>query len=44
MYSCVRNTQVVQGHECAPIAVTYNNAVSIEETDELKPVVDDTDE
>lgn len=37
-------TTVVQGHECAPIAVPYNNPVSIEETGELKPVVDSTNE
>ena len=40
----IRNTTVVQGHECAPIAVPYNNAASIEETGELKPVVDSTNE
>ena len=40
----IRNTLVVQGHECAPIAVPYNNAVSIEETGEVKPVEDDTNE
>ena len=40
----ITSTQVVQGHECAPIAVTYNNAISIEETGEVKPVVDATEE
>lgn len=40
----INNTQVVQGHECVPIAVPYNSPVSIEETDELKPVVDSTNE
>lgn len=40
----INNTLVVQGHECAPIAVPYNNAVSIEETGEVKPVVDATEE
>lgn len=40
----IKNTLVVQGHECSPISVPYNNAVSIEETGELKPVVDDTNE
>lgn len=40
----ITNQLVVQGHECAPIAVPYNNAISIEETGEQKPVVDDTDE
>ena len=40
----IQSTQVVQGHECAPVAVTYNNTVSIEETEEVKPVVDDTNE
>lgn len=39
----LNNVQVVQGHECSPVAVAYNNPVSIEETDELKPVVDSTD-
>lgn len=40
----ISNQLIVQGHECAPIAVPYNNAVSIEETAEEKPVVDDTNE
>lgn len=40
----ITNQLVVQGHECAPIAVPYNNAISIEETGELKPVVDSTNE
>lgn len=40
----INSVQVVQGHECAPIAVPYNNPVSIEETGELKPVVDSTNE
>ncbi len=40
----INNVQVVQGHECAPIAVPYNNALYIEETAEEKPVVDDTNE
>lgn len=40
----INSVQVVQGHECAPIAVPYNNTVSIEETGELKPVVDSTNE
>lgn len=38
----INNTLVVQGHECAPIAVPYNSAVSIEETGQLKPVDDST--
>ena len=36
----IENTLVVEGHECAPVAVPYNNAVSIEETSEFKPVDD----
>ena len=40
----ITSVQVVQGHECTPIAVPYNNPVSIEETGELKPVVDSTNE
>ena len=40
----INSTLIVQGHECSPIAVPYNNAVSIEETGELKPVVDTTEE
>lgn len=40
----IRNTLVVQGHECSPIAVPYNSPVSIEETGEEKPVVDSTNE
>ena len=40
----INNKLVVQGHECSPIAVPYNNPVSIEETGEEKPVVDSTNE
>ena len=36
----IENTLVVEGHECAPVAVPYNNTVSIEETSEFKPVDD----
>lgn len=36
----IRNTLVVEGHECAPVAVPYNNVISIEETGEFKPVDD----
>ena len=40
----VENTLVVQGHECAPIAVPYNSAVSVEENSQEKPVDDSTNE
>ena len=40
----ITNQLVVQGHECAPIAVPYNSAVSIEETAQTKPVDDSTNE
>lgn len=40
----IRNQLIVQGPECTPIAVPYNNAISIEETAEEKPVVDGTNE
>ena len=40
----VVNTDIVSGHEIVPAAVTYNNAVSIEETGETKPVDDSTNE
>lgn len=39
----ISNQDVTQGSECQPIAVPYGT-VSTEETDELKPVVDDTNE
>ena len=42
--SFVTNTDIVSGHEIVPVAVTYNNAVSIEETGETKPVDDSTNE
>lgn len=40
----IRNQLIVQGHECVPIAVSYSNAISIEETGEFKPVDDSTNE
>lgn len=40
----IQNQLVVQGHECAPIAVPYNSAVSVEENRQEKPVVDSTNE
>lgn len=40
----ITSVKVVQGHECSPIAIPYNNAISIEENSQEKPVDDSTNE